>query len=86
MIANVPVRMKMMMTVVAAVPATTVAAVPATTVAAVHSAAAMHSAAAVTATVAAHGAGRRRSKHGKAERSARGDGQKGRFANHDTLL
>jgi len=57
---------------------------------------AMHSvAAAVAATMAAVnsaatttvlGAGRSRSKHGKAERSARGDGQKGRFTNHDTLL
>jgi uncharacterized low-complexity protein len=66
---------------VADAPTTAVATVhPAT--AAVHSAATVHSAAAAT----AHGAGRCRSKHGKAERSARGDGQKGRFTNHDTLL
>ena len=68
---------------------------------AVPTVAAMHSVAAVAATMAATmaaamaataaaatvlGAGRCRSKHGKAERSARGDGQKGRFTNHDTLL
>jgi hypothetical protein len=72
--------MMMMMSDVADAPATTVATVhPATTVATT-----VHSAATVATTV--HGAGRCRSKHGKAERSARSDGQKGRFTNHDTLL
>jgi hypothetical protein len=67
-----------------------VADAPATAVATVHSAtaavhpatAAVHSPAAAT----AHGAGRGRSKHRKAECSTRGNGQKGRFTNHDTLL
>jgi hypothetical protein len=57
---------------------------------------AMHSvAAAVAATMAAVnsaatttvlGAGRSRSKHGKAERSARGDGQQYRLPKHSVLL
>ena len=37
----------------------------------------------VAATVATLGAGRCRSKHGKAECSARGNGQKGRFVIHE---
>jgi Spy/CpxP family protein refolding chaperone len=51
-------------------------------------AAAEMAAAAATMATAAAAAGISRSwgKHGKAERSARGDGQKGRFTNHDTLL
>ena len=81
MIANVPVRVTMMM-------ATDMTAVP--TVMAMHSVAAAVAAtmAAVKSAAAAAvlGAGRSRSKHSKAERSARGDGQKGRFTNHDTLL
>ena len=61
----------------------------ATMAAAMHSvtAAAVHSVttAAVTA-MAAHGAGRRGSQHGKAERSTRDDGQKCGFTKHDSLL
>ena len=78
MIANVPVRVMVTMSNVDDAPTTVVATVhPAATVAAVHSAAAVVAAVATS----AHGAGRCRSKHGKAERSARGDGQKGRFTN-----
>jgi hypothetical protein len=52
------------------------------------SATTMETTAAVPATTmpAAVRARSRRGKHGKAKRSARGDGQKGRFANHDALL
>jgi hypothetical protein len=38
------------------------------------------------ATVPAVRTSSRRGQHGKAERSARGDGQKGRFTNHNALL
>jgi hypothetical protein len=46
----------------------------------------VHSAAAATMATAVHGAGRGRGKHGKAERSARGDGQKCGLTKHGTLL
>jgi hypothetical protein len=55
----------------------------AATVAAMHSAAV--TAAAVSAAVAL-GAGDGRAEHCKAERSARGNGQKGGFPKHDILL
>jgi hypothetical protein len=81
-----PVRVTMMIVVPVAFAAVAAhAATVAATMAAVHPAATVHSAAAMAATTA-HGAGRRRGKHGKAERSARGDGQKGRFAKHGNLL
>jgi hypothetical protein len=83
MIANVPVRvMVVTMSDVADAPATAVVATVHPATAAV---AAVHSAATAAAAVA-FGASRHRSKHGKAECSARGNGQKGRFTNHDTLL
>jgi hypothetical protein len=84
MIANVPVRVMMMPE--NDVTATAVAAANHThsAAAAVHSATTVHSTTATAAVTAS--AGFRRTKHCKAERSTRGDGQNCGFTKHDTLL